>query len=90
MTGLFTIYSNKQILALYLIIFSVVVYFIFLKEYIAAGAVSVVVFLIFLFLKDSDDCKKIFNDKLIREIRDVLIKAGKGELSHRVTHIPVI
>jgi len=88
MTNLFTIYSNKQILALYLVIFSVIVYFIFLKEYIAAGTVSVVLLLIFLLLKDSDDCKKIFNDKLIRDIRDVLIKAGKGELSYRVTHIP--
>ncbi len=42
-----------------------------------------------LFLGDSNEpCEKIFNDELIRQIRDVLIHAGSGNLSERVTHIP--
>lgn len=35
-----------------------------------------------------DSCSKIFNDSVIRQIRDVLLKAGDGDLSNRVTNIP--
>ena len=33
-------------------------------------------------------CQKIFNDELIRQIRDILDKAGKGNLSNRIVNIP--
>lgn len=35
-------------------------------------------------------CEKIFNDTLIRQIRDVLLQAGNGNLSHRITAISEI
>jgi methyl-accepting chemotaxis protein len=36
---------------------------------------------------DDEPCAKIFNDTLVRQIRDVLLKASAGNLSERITHI---
>ncbi|MDD2357313.1 MAG: methyl-accepting chemotaxis protein [Thiovulaceae bacterium] len=86
MTGLSSTFNNKQTLlyltlsivgaALIGVYFSYLVTLIFLVV-IAAG----------FFIPDQGACEKIFQDDLIRQIRDVLIKAGKGGLSERITGI---
>jgi len=65
------------------------IYLLVVGDYIPAAVVGVVL-VIGLFVpleKDDSGCEKIFKDQLIRQIRDVLIKAGKGELSYRITNI---
>ncbi len=89
MTILSSIYSTKQTLGLYVLLTAVLVYTLVNGQYVlsavlAAGLVGTLLLSLF-----SDDvCDKIFQDELIRQVRDVLIKAGKGELSHRITNIP--
>ena len=60
----------------------------YVGDYIVAGVIFLLMFVsIFMSLLEGDVCDKIFNDALIRQVRDILIKAGKGELSHRITDI---
>ena len=89
MTSLYSAFSNRQSLIFLLSALGSAIYLLVTSEYIA-GAIVLVVALIGLFLPsgDSSNCEKIFSDELIRQIRDVLIKAGKGDLSNRVTNIP--
>ena len=89
MTILSSIYSTKQHSGLYALLLAIIIYFGYEGEYIAAGVVfagAIATLLLTLFDK-GDVCDKIFNDALIRQVRDVLIKAGRGELSHRITDI---
>ena len=83
-----SIYSTKQNLGLYLLLAIIVGYFIFLGNYIAAGVVFAgIVATLLLVLVEGEVCDKLFSDALIRQVRDVLIKAGKGEISLRITGI---
>jgi len=89
MTILSSIYSTKQHSGLYALLLAIILYFGYEGQYIAAGLVfvgAIATLLLTLFQAD-DVCDKIFNDPLIRQVRDVLIKAGRGELSHRITDI---
>ncbi|MBA1438666.1 MAG: CZB domain-containing protein [Epsilonproteobacteria bacterium] len=89
MTILSSIYSTKQSLALYVLLFGIAIYGFVSGAYIFGGIVLAATILsTFLSMLEGDVCEKIFNDSLIRQIRDILIKAGNGELSHRITHIP--
>ncbi len=89
MTSLFSAFSNKQTLIFLLTTFASAIYLVVTGSYIAAGAVGALG-LVGLFIPGSSEgnCDKIFEDPLIRQIRDVLMQAGKGNLSHRVTNIP--
>jgi len=89
MTILSSIYSTKQLSALYALLLGIILYFGYEGSFVAAGvvfALAIATMLMTLFDK-GDVCDKIFNDALIRQVRDVLIKAGRGELSHRITDI---
>jgi len=90
MTLLSSIYNTKQTLALYLLTFGVAIYLFVFGQTIAGAIVLVLALATLLFALGESEagCEKIFNDDLIRQIRDVLIKAGAGELSHRITNIP--
>lgn len=84
-----SIYSTKQTLGLYILLTIVIGYFLFTGNYVAAGLLFVALIATLIAVKfESDTSDKIFNDSVIRQIRDVLIKAGNGELSHRITNIP--
>ena len=89
MTILSSIYKTRQIFALYIVFLVTVSYLLYIEETIAA-LVLLGILLITLFVSkyESDVCEDIFNDELIRQVRDVLIKAGNGDLSSRVTNIP--
>ena len=84
-----SIYSTKQTLSLYILLGAILIYALVTGQYIFAGVLTVgMIGTLFLSLVSDDICEKIFQDELIRQIRDVLIKVGKGELSHRITNIP--
>jgi hypothetical protein len=86
MTGLSSAFSNKQTL-LYFILS--VISAITLGIYVSY-VITLVFFVLLvggLFIQAQGPCEKIFQDDLIRQIRDVLIKAGKGGLSDRITNI---
>lgn len=88
MTILSSIYSTKQHIGLYLLLLIIVAYFAFLGQYIASGVVLVgIVATLLISMFDGEVCNKLFSDDLIRQIRNILIKASKGELSHRITNI---
>ena len=83
-----SIYSTKQTLALYIVMLGVVIYLSILGQYISAGVVALAGAATLFLAATEDVCEKIFSDPLIRQVRDVLMKAGKGELSYRITNIP--
>ena len=83
-----SIYNTKQVLFLYISLLVMALYMAYTSQYIVSGSIIITVIIsIFLSLLDAKANDKLFNDVLIRQIRDVLIKAGEGELSHRITHI---
>ncbi len=88
MTILSSIYNTKQSISLYLLLLVISGYLAFSGDYILAATVLVATVLTtFISLMEGDTCNRLFNDSLIRQIRDILIKAGNGELSHRITDI---
>jgi len=89
MTILSSIYSTKQLGALYALLLGIVLYFAYESNFVAAGIISAlaIITILLTLLDKGNVCEKIFNDELIRQVRDVLIKAGRGELSHRITDI---
>ncbi len=88
MTILSSIYNTKQSSALYILLAAIAFYFAYTGAYIESAVVGVLTILTTLLaLFDKDACEKLFSDHLIHQIRDVLIKAGRGELSNRISHI---
>jgi len=72
-----------------LVAFGASVYLLVIGAYIAGAVVGVITILgLFIPIGKSGSCEKIFQDPLIRQIRDVLTKAGRGELSDRINNIP--
>ncbi len=89
MTSLSSAFSNKQSLVFLLAALGGAVYLLATGAYIAGGVVLLLALVgLFVPAQGESACEKIFNDPLIRQVRDVLIKAGRGELSDRITHIP--
>ncbi len=89
MTSLSSAFKNRQSLILLLAVLGAAVYLFITGAYIAGAVVSLVALIaLFIPAENGSACEKIFNDPLIRQIRDVLIKAGNGDLSNRITHIP--
>jgi len=88
MTALSSTFSNIKTLIYLLLSVASVIYLFIIHSYIAAIIIGIIT-LIALFVPGDTKggCEKIFNDELIRQIRDVLLKAGRGELSYRITHI---
>ncbi len=86
MTNLFSAFSNRQILFFFLISLCAAVTLAVYGLYVGAFVITLLTFGA-LFIPESGACEKIFNDVLIRQIRDVLIHAGQGNLSTRVTDI---
>ena len=80
-------FSNKQTLYYFTALLGAIGYLLF-NDGMIPSAILGVVGLLGLFIPEEQACEKIFNDTLIRQIRDVLIKAGNGILSERITHIP--
>lgn len=89
MTILSSIYKTKQLFTLYLTLLTLIAYLTYIEETIAAIVMlGLLIFSLFISKLERDTCEDIFNDELIRQVRDVLIKAGEGDLSCRVTDIP--
>ncbi|WP_318526682.1 methyl-accepting chemotaxis protein [Sulfurospirillum oryzae] len=85
--NLSSLYNTKQTLLYVLLIVGCAGFF----AYLGYTAVALSIFVLLLggcFLPQESVCQKIFNDDLIRQIRDILEKAGKGNLSYRIVNIP--
>jgi len=89
MIHLSSVFSNRHAL-LYLLLSGGVALFLLISGLIAPAIVVFVLIITLLLVPESSDsgCEKIFNDELIKQVRDVLIKAGTGNLSYRITNIP--
>lgn len=86
MTNLSSLFRNKQTLFYFLLSLSGMIALAFYGYFIIA-AILFALYLGGLFIPTQGACEEIFQDELIRQIRDVLIKAGDGELSFRITGI---
>jgi methyl-accepting chemotaxis protein len=86
--GLSSAFSNKQTLFYFLSSIGIGLY-LMVSGAMLPAIIIIVLLLIGLFIPESSSgpCTKIFNDELIRQVRDVLIKAGNGNLSDRITNI---
>lgn len=87
MTSLSSVFNNKQTLLYFILSMGSAIYFAFIGMMLPSIVLGTIA-IIGLFLAEEEACEKIFNDNLIRQIRDVLIKAGSGNLSERITNIP--
>lgn len=87
MTNSSFLFSNKKSLFYLTLTITTAVYLATLGAYIAAGIVFIAALGGLFIMQDDEPCEKIFNDTLVRQIRDVLLKASNGHLSERITHI---
>ncbi|MDD2266050.1 methyl-accepting chemotaxis protein [Sulfuricurvum sp.] len=87
MTSLSSAFNNKQTLLYLILSTGAAIYFAFLGMVIPSIVLGIMA-LLGLFIPEEEACEKIFMDNTIRQIRDVLIKAGSGNLSERITSIP--
>ena len=89
MTNLFSPFSNKQTLVYLLCTLGSALYFLFNQAFIPAAILLVLALLgFFLPLLTSENDTKSLSDTLTNDIKNVLINAGQGTLSLRVTNIP--
>lgn len=88
MTGLSSVFNNRQTFFYFFISVGIFLFLIISGSIIPAIIVVLLLLIGFFISESSDPCTKIFNDELIRQVRDVLIKAGNGNLSDRITNIP--
>jgi methyl-accepting chemotaxis protein len=86
MTGLSSAFNNKQTL-LYLLLSIVGAAIVGIYLSALGGVVLLILGIVGFFIPEQGACEKIFQDELIAQVRDVLIKAGKGNLSERITQI---
>ena len=89
MTSLYSAFNNKQSLLFLITAVGAAIYLLVTGAYIPSAVVGVISIVgLFVPSGQSGACEKIFQDPLIRQIRDVLAKAGQGELSDRINNIP--
>ncbi len=84
MTNLFSLFSNKQTLLNFILGIGTAVFLLLSSMYIASAVVALLCIAI-LFVSSSTPNAQ---NNLLIKIREVLISAGNGNLSNRVTHIP--
>jgi len=86
MTNLSSIFKNRQTLLFFVLSLAGAVTLAF-QGLVIAASVIFVLSIFGMFISKDDICEELFQDNLIRQIRDVLIKAGNGVLSNRITDI---
>lgn len=88
MTHLFSAFSNKQTL-LYLLLSISVAIFLAISGMFIVAAIIIVIAIAILFVSESSGnaFNNILNDPLINQVRKLLISAGNGNISDRITNI---
>ena len=87
MTNSSSLFSNKKNLFYLVLTLGIALYLMSIEIYVPA-IVLLIAGIAGVFIPENDKlCEKIFNDFLIQQIRDVLLKASNGNLSERITHI---
>ncbi|MDP2077053.1 MAG: methyl-accepting chemotaxis protein [Sulfuricurvum sp.] len=87
MTNSSSLFSNKRTLFYLALAIGTAVYLATMGSFLPAGVVFIAAIGGLFIAQDDESCAKIFNDALVRQIRDVLLKASNGNLSERITHI---
>ena len=87
MTNSSSLFSNKQNLFYLVLTIGTALYLAISGNYIPAVIVFIAAIGGIFIPQSGAICDKIFNDPLIRQIRDVLSKASNGNLSERITNI---
>lgn len=87
MTNLSSLYNNKQAFFYVLNLLVCVGGLFYLGHTLFALCIFGMVF-VGVLLPKTLMCDQIFNDELIFQMRDILAKAGEGNLSHRIVSIP--
>ncbi len=87
MTNSSSLFSNKKNLFYLVLTIGTALYLAIIGNYIPAVIVFIAAIGGVLIPQNDMACDKIFNDPLIRQIRDVLSKASNGNLSERITNI---
>lgn len=87
MTNLFSLYNNKQTFFYAILLVGCAFFLAYTGYFVIASILGGGIF-IGLFLPKELLCSRIFEDDLIRQIRDILAKAGEGNLSNRIVNIP--
>ena len=87
MTNSSSLFSNKKNLFYLIATIGTAVYLATLGAFLPAGIVFAAGIGGLFITQDDAPCAKIFNDTLVRQIRDVLLKSSSGNLSERITHI---
>lgn len=84
-----SVFKSNQKLLFIVALVSVSVYLAMTGQY-APAVLSIVSVVFGILIPDGnrDSCEKLFNDSVIKQMRDVLIKGGNGDLSNRITSIP--
>ncbi len=85
MMSLFSVFSNRKILLNFILFVAIVIFLLMSGLYIFATIIACLVFAI-LFVPESLS-KKTLNNGIISQVQDVLVSAGSGNLSHRITNI---
>ena len=85
--NLSSLYSNKQVLLYAIGLFVCIGGFLYLG-YNVLALLALGIVLMGIMLPKTLMCDKIFSDELIFQMRDILAKAGEGNLSHRIVQIP--
>lgn len=84
-----SVFKSNQKLLYVISLVAIFIYLISAREYVAAALTAFAVISGFLIPDGNrDTCDKLFSDAVINQMRDVLIKGGNGDLSHRITTIP--
>jgi methyl-accepting chemotaxis protein len=87
MTNSSSLFSNRKNLFYLALTIGMALYLMSQNSYIP-GMILFIAGIAGLFIPQNEEvCEKLFNDLLIRQIRDVLFKASSGNLSERITHI---
>jgi len=87
MTNSSSLFSNKRTLFYLVLAIGTAVYLATMGSFLPAGVVLIAAIGGLFIAQDDEPCAKIFNDTLVRQIRDVLLKASSGNLSERITRI---
>lgn len=87
MTNSSSLFSSKKTLFYLFLAIGTAVYLATMGSFLPAGVVFIAAIGGLFIAQDDEPCAKIFNDVLIRQIRDVLLKASSGNLSERITRI---
>jgi len=87
MKAISVVFGNRQLMVLYILFLLVIGYLLYEGQYVLGGSLFGIVIATLFLASDHNNYDNPFDDPLMRQIRDILLKAREGDLSYRVTNI---